>query len=114
MGTILHLAERARWRAALPEGPYTPAAYAHEGFVHCSEPEQLEAVANRLFLGRDDLVLLAIDEDRLAAEVRREDLYGGGELFPHVYGPIEVEAVIAVREVGPGEDGRFDLSQWSP
>lgn len=111
MSTILHLAERWRWAAALQAGRYTPAAFADEGFIHCSEAARVEGVANRLFRGREDLVLLEIDEDRLAAGVRHEDLYGSGELFPHVYGPIEIEAVIDAREIDPGDDGRFELSK---
>ena len=90
---LLHIAEKASWEAA-SDGAYRPALFETEGFVHCSEPEQVEAVANRLFRERTDLVLLLIDEERLAAPVRRENLEGGEERFPHVYGPIEREAPI--------------------
>lgn len=104
----MHIAERTSWEAS-PARAYRPAAFAAEGFVHCSEPEQIEAVANRFFRGRTDLVLLLIDEARLSASVRRENLEGGDEPFPHVYGPIEREAVVAVAALRPGEGGLFTL-----
>ena len=59
---------------------------------------------------REDLLLLAIDETRLSAEVRYEDA-GDGRLFPHIYGPLEVEAVIEVVEFQPNPDGSFDLPE---
>lgn len=110
-GLILHLAEAAAWEAARHETAYAPAAFGREGFIHCSEPRQLEGVANLLFRGRDDLVILAIREKRLAVEVRRENLEGGVELFPHVYGAIPRQAVEAVVPVRPAADGRFELSR---
>jgi uncharacterized protein (DUF952 family) len=80
-----------------------------EGFIHCSDPRQLEGVANRLFRGRSELVLLIIDPERLGGEVRWENLEGGDELFPHIYGAIEIAAVLDVRSFVPGSDGRFVL-----
>ena len=109
--SILHLAERSRWAAAHVSGAYAPDAFGAEGFVHCCDPAQIEGVANRLYRGRDDLVLLVIEENRLAAEVRRENLEGGDEPYPHVYGPIELDAVVAVQELLSGPDGRFELSE---
>lgn len=106
---ILHLAERSRWHRAQASGAYTPAAFGSEGFVHCSEPQQTESVAKRLFRGRDDLVLLVISEDRLGSEVRRENLEGGDELFPHVYGALELDAVVDVRRLEADADGHLSI-----
>ena len=66
-------------------------------------------VANRLYGGRDDLLLLVIREEALGSEVRRENLVGGDELYPHVYGRIEVAVVDRVVPFRPGPDGRFEL-----
>ena len=90
------------------QGHYVPEAFDAEGFVHCSEPDQLIRVANLRFAGRSDLVLLWISVARLSAQVLYENLEGGTELFPHVYGPIDLDAVVAATPFRPGADGRFD------
>jgi uncharacterized protein (DUF952 family) len=109
--TLLHIATAAAWATAREQGQYVPEAFATEGFVHCSEPEQVVRVANSRFVGRTDLVLLWINVARLAARVVYENLEGGDEVFPHVYGPINLDAVVAVTPFRPDADGRFSLSQ---
>jgi len=97
---IFHIARAADWEAALASGAYRVSTLGRtldeEGFVHCACEEQVDGVRARFYAGVPDLVVLVVDVDRLAAEVRFED-GGGGELFPHVYGPIEVDAVVDVR-----------------
>jgi uncharacterized protein (DUF952 family) len=82
---------------------------ATEGFIHCSTPEQVLRVANARFRGREDLVLLLIDSGMIAAEIRYENLEGGNERFPHIYGPLNLEAVINVLDFEPQADGTFLL-----
>jgi len=94
---ILHITTAAAWAAAEAIGVYIAESLAEEGFIHCSTPSQIAATANRFFAGRGDLVLLSIDPERLAAEVRYENTEGGEELFPHVYGPIDLAAVVDAR-----------------
>jgi uncharacterized protein (DUF952 family) len=108
---ILHIAVRDEWERAVAAGiPYVPSRYEHDGFVHCSSPAQVLGPANRLFRGRTDLVLLVIDPARLGARVIDEPGDpGSAETFPHVYGPIEHEAVTRVVDFRPGPDGRFAL-----
>lgn len=105
---LLHLVPSAVWSAACadPSAPYAPPSLAAEGFVHCSpdEPAVL-AIADAHY--RDvpgPLLVLVLDETRLGAEVRREG--SGGVVFPHVYGPIERDAVTAVLQVRRDADGR--------
>ncbi|WP_328945409.1 DUF952 domain-containing protein [Streptomyces sp. NBC_00250] len=102
---LLHVVPLADWSAA-PDAPYAPPSLAAEGFVHCS-PDEAAALAIADARYRDvpgPLLVLVIDEERLAGEVRRE---GSGEvLFPHVYGPIERDAVTSVLEVRRDADGR--------
>lgn len=82
-----------------------PASLEAEGFVHCSTREQLLATAERYFSGEDGLRVLQLDESRLAAELRYEESTGG-DRFPHIYGPINSDAI--VREtVLERRDGRF-------
>ncbi|MFF2325300.1 MULTISPECIES: DUF952 domain-containing protein [unclassified Streptomyces] len=105
---LLHLTEGPLWEAARGIGTYemsTRGRTLHEvGFIHCSLPHQLTGVAEMLYgsgsragTGDQELVVLVIDPDRLPAPVRYEPVAPGGEEFPHVYGPIPVDAVVEVR-----------------
>jgi uncharacterized protein (DUF952 family) len=106
-GVLFHLAARGDWERALASGTYATGSLRREGFVHCSTAGQHAAVANDLFAGRTDLVLLLLDPDRLAPEVRFERAGPGGEAFPHVYGPVNLDAVFEAAPYRPGADGRF-------
>jgi uncharacterized protein (DUF952 family) len=109
MNFIFHITSRDEWEAAQREGGYRPATFALDGFIHCSTEAQVVATADRIFRGRDDLVLLCIDPERVGHEVRYEDLEGSGRLYPHIYGVLELAAVAAVVEFPPGPDGTFTL-----
>jgi glucose-1-phosphatase len=104
--SIYHLVPTDQWATA--DDPYRPASLSDAGFVHCSSRNQIPRGVEAIFRGRRDLVMLEIDPDRLAAEVVWEDLYGLGEDFPHVYGPIPHAAVVrATRyptDAEPGSD----------
>lgn len=105
MDTLLHICPRTEWQNARQQGEYRPAGLASEGFLHCSTPAQVAATANRFYRGRRGLVLLVIDAGRLGSPVRYEA--ADGSLFPHVYGPLNLDAVVEVQEFEPGEDGTF-------
>ncbi len=109
---IYHIAVRADWEQALASGAYTTSTVgktlAQEGFIHASQASQVASTANAYY--RDvpgDLVLLVIDPGRLDAEVRYEDVPGAELPFPHVYGPLNVGAVLAAVPLAPGTDGMF-------
>ena len=104
---LLHLTTAASWQEARRSGTYAADSLVVEGFIHCSEPQQVIWVANTRFRGRTDLVLLWIDRAQVAAEVRYENLEGGRELFPHVYGSVPAAAVLAVTPFLPSADGTF-------
>lgn len=115
---ILHLTPLADWQAALSAGEYRPASLAAEGFIHCSTPQQIERVANAFYAGRRGLVLLVIDPARLAAELRWEppappapsaEPTPSGERFPHLYGPLNLDAVLSVINWEPDSHGHFSL-----
>ena len=78
-----------------------------EGFIHCSTQRQVAATATRYFPGATDLVVLCVDVSLLRHDVRYEDTSGHGQLFPHIYGPLELVAVRSVVELTPGADGSF-------
>lgn len=108
MAVLFHIAARVEWEAGIAAGAYRTGSLEREGFIHCSDADQVSEVANRLFRGRTDLVLLFVDADRLRAPVRREVVADPpGAVFPHVYGPIEPNAVFEVGALTPGVDGRF-------
>lgn len=102
---LLHLVARGDW--TLADDRYTPASLTDEGFVHLSAPHQVHRVAETRFAGRDDLLLLVIDPERLDVEVVWEDTSGEGEAFPHAYGSLPRSAVVAVHAYPAGADGRF-------
>lgn len=105
--TLFHIAEQVGWEIALDRGVYRPASLDREGFIHCSTGEQVLATAERLFAGRHDLLLLEIDPDEVEADIRYEP--ADGQLFPHIYGPLDLAAVIGTHPLEPRRDGRFTI-----
>ncbi len=108
--TILHFCPRDEWAAAQARGEYASDTLATEGFIHCSTLDQVLFPANALARGRTDLVLLEIEPSLLSAP----PVFEPGDapesmLFPHIYGPIPVAAVVAVHDFPPGSDGTFSL-----
>jgi uncharacterized protein (DUF952 family)/ribosomal protein S18 acetylase RimI-like enzyme len=96
---LTHLIEPAAWRTALADGAVRPPSLGSVDFVHLSTPDQVHLPAQALYPGRRDLVLLVIDPARLTDPVRMEPgvpADPGGMLFPHLYGPLPVSAVVAV------------------
>lgn len=106
---IVHITTAAEWAAAQRDGAYRAPSLDTDGFIHLSRADQVVRVADAAFRGREDLVLLAVDPERLSAPVRWEPAEDG-ETFPHVYGPIEVAAVVAVVAFPEGPSG-FSLPQ---
>jgi uncharacterized protein (DUF952 family) len=104
MPHIYHLVTPAAWGQAGDE--YQADSLEGEGFIHCSFADQVARSANRFYAGAPELLLLHIDRGRLARPLRTEAA-GTGELFPHVYGPINREAVVAVESLKRGPDGQW-------
>lgn len=125
---ICHLVSREEWAAGA--AGYRPPSLETEGFIHFSAPEQVLDTANRYYRGRTDLLLVVVDPERLTAELRWEpparpaDGNGGaaghgtasgsaasdgqGEArYPHLYGPIDPDAVVTIVPFAPDSDGRF-------
>jgi glutathione S-transferase len=104
---LFHITTLEDWAGAVRTGAITMSTrgvtLAEEGFVHCSYDAQVGATAARFFGDLDEVVVLRIDPDRVTSPIVAEDLYGAGEDFPHVYGPINVDAVTDVRVTSPLE-----------
>lgn len=103
MRELFHVALPGEWRRARAEGRYfvsTRGRMLHEeGFIHCSFAEQVAGVIERFYADLEQIVLIRIDPHRLHVPMVVEDLDDIGEAFPHVYGPIPVDAVIDARVV---------------
>ena len=104
---LYHITSSREAQEAQERGVYVPAAFDREGFIHCSYAHQVSGVANRIFRGKRDLVLLEIDPTRLNCRVVDENLEGGDELFPHIYGKLQMDAVVSIRDFPCDSDGRF-------
>lgn len=111
MTSIYHVTTAGEWALADELGVYRGDTLDSEGFIHASERHQVLEVLNRVFRGRTGLVLLVIDEARVAVRVVRENLEGGEALYPHLYGPLNLDAVARVVELFPAADGTF---AWPP
>ena len=109
MALICHITQRTNWERATAEGRYMADTLHSQGFIHCSTPQQVIPVANFLFRGKADLVLLGIDESLVQSNIRYENLEGGTKLFPHIYGLLNLDAIIRVMDFPPREDGTFEL-----
>jgi uncharacterized protein (DUF952 family) len=107
MPTIYHLVPASDWQRC--SGPtYTADSLASEGFIHCSYAAQVAAAANRFYADRDDMLVLHLDPSRLSSPLREEPS-GTGELFPHIYGSINRDAVVMVQSLQRGTDGRWQF-----
>lgn len=103
---LYHLVERSTWDAALAAGEYPwstrGVTLEQEGFVHCSTAAQVPGTSERFYADVADLLLLTIDESLLTSPVVVEQINGAPEPFPHIYGPLDIAAVVDVRPYRPG------------
>jgi uncharacterized protein (DUF952 family)/ribosomal protein S18 acetylase RimI-like enzyme len=105
---IYHISDHASWLKAQRQGYYEHPSLKLEGFIHCSERSQLLAVANRYFKKQSDLIVLEMDASQLKAPLRFENTTGGTELFPHVYGTINLDAILLIHSLEASENGVFE------
>ena len=108
MSTIYHITSADAWASACAAGTYSADSLASEGFIHLSTSAQLLATANRFYHGQLGLLLLAVDTQLLTAELRYEQSEPG-QHFPHLYGPLNLAAVLAAHPFPPTPDGSFSL-----
>lgn len=115
---IVHLTSNDAWLAAVQTGYYHADSLPAEGFIHCSKQSQIADVANRFYRGQQGLVLLVIDPSKLGSKLKWEppaepepSHARAGDLFPHVYGPLNLDAIVEVVAFEPDEDGNFSLPE---
>jgi uncharacterized protein (DUF952 family) len=109
---IYHIATASDWARAQRDGQYTTSTrdrtLAEEGFIHASTAEQVAPVANRYFRGLPDL--LVIDPGRVGPEIRYELVPGSDAPYPHIYGPLNADAVVSTRPLAPGPGGEYTFT----
>ena len=112
---IYHIAYVADWDQALVDGEYRISTKGRtldeQGFIHAGDAPQVARVANMFYADDDDsgLVVLVIDTDRLRSEVRYDEVPGWDAPLPHIYGPINVDAVVEVLPLEKGADGKYSF-----
>lgn len=111
MTIIYHLTNKMDWTAAQPVGEYEAPSLAEEGFIHCSKDvAQMLRVADRLYGGHTDLQALDLDLEKLDSLVKYEPSRSG-EVYPHLYGKLNLDAVLRVRDLGIDVGGRHFLKE---
>jgi len=93
---IFHIAQQADLDEARKAGQYVCDSLSTEGFIHCCLEGQLKGVVERYYRGVTGMQLLTLAPDLVNAELRFENTVGGDEDFPHIYGPINLDAIVAV------------------
>jgi len=93
MSTIFHITTKAEWDAAKRKGFYDTLSLKDEGFIHCSEDRQISGVLQRYFQNKKDLVKLVVKTEKLKSPFFFDWSTSVEDTFPHVYGPINLEAV---------------------
>jgi len=106
MDLIYHITPKQQWDQAEGAGEYRGDTLVSEGFIHCSSRAQVLQTANTFYKGRSGLVLLEIDPAKVGPEIRHEGI-PGGDRFPHIYGPLNLDAVVHVFPFEPLPDGSF-------
>jgi len=108
MPMIFHICSRKLWNYAIMREQFITESLDTEGFIHASKKQQLLTVANRVYQGQDNLIVLVIDPKNLISELRYEAL-STKDAYPHIYGSLNLEAVVEVVDFPSKKDGSFDL-----
>lgn len=107
---IFHLVKKEDWKQYKQDARYRPETLDSDGFIHCSSGRDIEDTANRLFKGEKDLLLIVINTTLIEPELRYENDGDTGPKYPHIYGPLNLDAVIDKIELATEDDGTFKIS----
>ncbi|MEM7554234.1 MAG: DUF952 domain-containing protein [Cyanobacteria bacterium P01_A01_bin.84] len=106
---IYHITEYQTWENAKQSGTYRGDTLDTEGFIHCSTSTQIVKTANKFYRHHHGLVLLCIDSNQVNPEIRYEE--ADNQLFPHIYGALNIDSVFQVIKFAAGEEGLFELPE---
>jgi uncharacterized protein (DUF952 family) len=108
-GNIFHITSNQELNTAKNTNVYVPVGFETDGFIHCSYAHQVVEVLHRFYSDASDLVILEIEPLKLSCSVIAENLEGGTELFPHIYGVLPLEAVVRVHRISKNDSGQWHL-----
>ena len=114
---IFHITLGTAWEDAQKRGDYRAESLETEGFIHCSTISQVLPVAESFYKGQSGLILLGIEPTLLSSTLKWEPPSGGtpppgvpeGDSFPHIYGPINLDAVVKILDLEMNPDNTFIL-----
>jgi len=112
MAKIFHIMDKAQWHEVKNNEYYVPESLNTDGFIHCSKADQILEVANRLFKGKPNLVILKIREADIQDILKYETPLETPQLplkYPHIYGPLNTNAIEKAFDLHPDENGTFKL-----
>lgn len=104
---IYHITLPALWLRAQETGFYLPEEFDKDGFIHCSNEDQIVDVANRYYMGQTGRIILRLNPKKLTSKLVYENLIGGSDLFPHIYGKLDLSAVDAFAPLEQNDNGVF-------
>lgn len=117
---IYHITSRSAWSEARERGDYRAESLETEGFIHCSTEQQVIPVAQKYYTGMQNLLLLVIEPALLEPDLKWEPPAEGtpplgvpeGDLFPHIYGPINLDAIVKVFDLEASPDGKYSFPNF--
>ncbi|NGP76397.1 DUF952 domain-containing protein [Balneolaceae bacterium YR4-1] len=107
---IFHVVKKEDWKTQKKDSRYHPETIDTEGFIHCSTGRNIEEVTNRLYSGEDDILLIIINTTLVDPEIRYENCGNSDIKYPHIYGPLNMDAVIDKIELASEDDGSYKIS----
>ena len=96
---IYHVTTQSEWDSAQVSGKYSAPSLAAEGFIHCSTKEQVAGVIDRYYKNKPDLILLHLEELKITSPLKFELATSVNEMFPHIFGHINIDAVIKTEKL---------------
>lgn len=109
---LYHITDQSQWLKHMSETFYLPSNYQADGFIHCSTGDQVLTVAEKYYADAENLLLLKIDAERVSTEIRFENLEGGEEKYPHIYGQLNKTAIVGVATFERDALGIFNLPEF--
>ncbi|MGE5672853.1 MAG: DUF952 domain-containing protein [Mycobacterium leprae] len=108
MNLTYHGTPKRYFESLDPSQPYRPPEFAQDGFIHCTDGREAVSIILTIVYRKnpEPFVVLYIDQDRVTSPVRYDD---PAQIYPHIYGPLNRDAIVAVREVKRAEDGTFHM-----
>lgn len=108
---IYHITRPEIWQRSAVSGIYLPENFEKDGFIHCSKKEQIPEVGKRYYSNQSGLILLSINLSKVQATLKWENTEGDAELFPHIYGTLNADAVEFIAQFRSNEYGDFPFPE---